>query len=189
MVNAAIEVINLTKDYISVRALDKVSFEVKQGECFGLLGPNGAGKTTLMKILLNLISPSSGLATIFNQPVKNEKIREKIGYLPEKVENGPVEAHEALMLFNATDGPASVRLDFYFEDRAPVKGVPVEVEAERVKALRLDRAAEFGGPDLALQTQYALRVRSDVPIVAMHGRVDTTQQAMAYYSNIAYAEE
>jgi ABC-2 type transport system ATP-binding protein len=85
MVNAAIEVINLTKDYISVRALDKVSLEVKQGECFGLLGPNGAGKTTLMKILLNLISPSSGLATIFNQPVKNEKIREKIGYLPEKV--------------------------------------------------------------------------------------------------------
>jgi len=85
MVNTAIEVINLTKDYISVRALDKVSLEVRQGECFGLLGPNGAGKTTLMKILLNLISPSSGSVRIFNQPVRNEKIREKIGYLPEKV--------------------------------------------------------------------------------------------------------
>jgi len=85
MVNTAIEVINLTKDYISVRALDKVSFEIRQGECFGLLGPNGAGKTTLMKILLNLIPPSSGSAKIFDQPIRDEKIREKIGYLPEKV--------------------------------------------------------------------------------------------------------
>lgn len=80
-----IEVNHLTKDYISVRALDRVSFEVRSGECFGLLGPNGAGKTTLMKILLNLVSPSSGSARIFDQPVRNEKIREKIGYLPEKI--------------------------------------------------------------------------------------------------------
>ena len=85
MVNTAIKASHLIKDYTSVRALDNVSLEVCQGECFGLLGPNGAGKTTLMKILLDLISPSSGLATIFNQPVKNEKIREKVGYLPERV--------------------------------------------------------------------------------------------------------
>ncbi len=85
MVNTAIKASHLIKDYTSVRALDNVSLEVCQGECFGLLGPNGAGKTTLMKILLNLISPSSGLARIFNQPVKNEKIREKVGYLPERV--------------------------------------------------------------------------------------------------------
>jgi ABC-2 type transport system ATP-binding protein len=84
-VNTAIEVNHLTKDYVNVRALDKLSLEVRKGECFGLLGPNGAGKTTLMKILLNLISPSSGSVKIFNQPVKNENIREKIGYLPERV--------------------------------------------------------------------------------------------------------
>jgi len=84
-VNTAIKVNHLTKDYVNVRALDKLSLEVRQGECFGLLGPNGAGKTTLMKILLNLISPSSGSVKIFNQPVKNENIREKIGYLPERV--------------------------------------------------------------------------------------------------------
>ncbi|MEE8380891.1 MAG: ABC transporter ATP-binding protein [Thermodesulfobacteriota bacterium] len=83
--NTAIEVNHLTKDYVNVRALDKLSLEVRKGECFGLLGPNGAGKTTLMKILLNLISPSSGSVKIFNQPVKNENIREKIGYLPERV--------------------------------------------------------------------------------------------------------
>ena len=76
---------HLTKDYASVRALEDISLEVMQGECFGLLGPNGAGKTTLIKILLNLISATSGTASIFNQPAANDSIREKIGYLPEKV--------------------------------------------------------------------------------------------------------
>ena len=85
MAREAIQIRHLIKDYTNVRALDNVSLEVRQGECFGLLGPNGAGKTTLMKILLNLISPSSGLVSIFNQPVKNEKIRETVGYLPERV--------------------------------------------------------------------------------------------------------
>jgi ABC-2 type transport system ATP-binding protein len=85
MVNLAIEVNHLIKDYTSVRALDSLSLEVRRGECFGFLGPNGAGKTTLIKILLNLISPSSGSVKIFNQPVTNEKIRDRVGYLPERV--------------------------------------------------------------------------------------------------------
>jgi len=85
MATAAIEVCQLTKDYPSVRALDGLNLTVRQGECFGLLGPNGAGKTTLMKLLLNLTSPSSGTVHIFNQSVKNDFLREKIGYLPEKV--------------------------------------------------------------------------------------------------------
>jgi ABC-2 type transport system ATP-binding protein len=85
MQKTILRVSNLTKDFASVRALDDLSLEVMQGECFGLLGPNGAGKTTLVKILLNLISASSGTASIFNQPVANDSIRQKIGYLPEKV--------------------------------------------------------------------------------------------------------
>lgn len=85
MMNTAIEVHQLTKDYPNVRALDSLSLEVRQGECFGLLGPNGAGKTTLIKILLDLLSPTSGSAKILNQSVKNEKTRERVGYLPERV--------------------------------------------------------------------------------------------------------
>jgi ABC-2 type transport system ATP-binding protein len=85
MQKTVLRVNHLTKDYSNVRALDDLSLEVMKGECFGLLGPNGAGKTTLIKILLNLISASSGTASIFNQPVANENLREKIGYLPEKV--------------------------------------------------------------------------------------------------------
>ena len=85
MQKTVLQVSHLTKDYTSVRALDDLNLEVMQGECFGLLGPNGAGKTPLIKILLNLIASSSGTATIFNQPVARDSIREKIGYLPEKV--------------------------------------------------------------------------------------------------------
>lgn len=81
----AIEIHHLTKDYPHVRALDDVNLEVTSGECFGLLGPNGAGKTTMMKILLALIFPTSGSVKIFNQPVRKEAVRERIGYLPEKV--------------------------------------------------------------------------------------------------------
>ncbi len=95
--NTAIEVNQLTKDYVNVRALDSLKLEVRQGECFGLLGPNGAGKTTLMKILLNLISPTSGSARILNQSVRNEKMRERVGYLPERVKiHGFLKSNEFL---------------------------------------------------------------------------------------------
>lgn len=57
----AISVEALSKQYKDVCAVDKVSFEVKKGHCFGLLGPNGAGKTTTIEIMEGIISPSSGV--------------------------------------------------------------------------------------------------------------------------------
>jgi ABC-2 type transport system ATP-binding protein len=85
MTSAAIQAIQLTKHYAKVRALDNLNLEVREGECFGLLGPNGAGKTTLVKILVHLIRPTSGTALILNRPATDERIRQQIGYLPEKV--------------------------------------------------------------------------------------------------------
>jgi ABC-2 type transport system ATP-binding protein len=57
---AAIEFRELTRDYGSVRALDDVSLSVQPGEIIGFLGPNGAGKTTAIRILFDLIRPTSG---------------------------------------------------------------------------------------------------------------------------------
>jgi ABC-type multidrug transport system ATPase subunit len=57
---AAISVENLTKVFNGLRAVDGISFEVKEGELFGLLGPNGAGKTTTLNMLATLIRPTSG---------------------------------------------------------------------------------------------------------------------------------
>ena len=87
---AAITIDNLTKDYQvgfwrkrPYRALDRLSLEVQPGEIFGFLGPNGAGKTTTLKLLMQLIFPSSGRAEILGRPVGDVTARQRIGYLPE----------------------------------------------------------------------------------------------------------
>lgn len=110
------------------------------------------------------------------------------GYLPEKRNNGEMEAHEALMLFNTSEKDIEVELDVYFSDRPPMKGIKIPVEAERVKAIRLDHPEELNGCEIPPVTQYALRVRGSEPIVVQFGRLDTTQQAMAYYVGVGYAE-
>jgi ABC-2 type transport system ATP-binding protein len=67
-------------DYAAVKGL---TLQVKQGEVFGFLGPNGAGKTTSMKMLLGLITPTSGEATLLGQPIGDQEAMRRIGFLPE----------------------------------------------------------------------------------------------------------
>jgi ABC-2 type transport system ATP-binding protein len=64
-------------------ALDDLTLQVEQGEVFGFLGPNGAGKTTTLKLLMQLIFPTSGRAEILGRPVGDVAVRRRIGYLPE----------------------------------------------------------------------------------------------------------
>ena len=64
-------------------ALDSLDLQVASGEIFGFLGPNGAGKTTTLKLLLQLIFPTSGRAWILDRPVGHVAVRRRIGYLPE----------------------------------------------------------------------------------------------------------
>ena len=110
------------------------------------------------------------------------------GYLPEKVNNGSMEAHEALMLFNTSTKPADVIIDIYYSDREPQKDIAVTVAPERIIALRMDNPEDLAGAVVPPLTQYAVRVRSSIPIVCQFGRLDTTQNAMAYYVGIGYAE-
>ena len=71
--NLIIEVKNLTKIYNGLRAVDRISFNVKKGEIFAFLGPNGAGKTTTIKMLTTLTKPTSGFMRLDgNDPVSNE---------------------------------------------------------------------------------------------------------------------
>ena len=62
-----IEVLNLTKKYKDLIAVDNLSFNVKKGEILGLLGPNGSGKTTTINCLLSLLNYDQGLIKIFGQ--------------------------------------------------------------------------------------------------------------------------
>lgn len=68
--NNCIEVKNLVKEYKELRAVDNLSFEVKEGEVFGLLGPNGSGKSTTMNCLLSLLKYQEGDIKIFGQEMK-----------------------------------------------------------------------------------------------------------------------
>ncbi|MBI2431563.1 MAG: ATP-binding cassette domain-containing protein [Candidatus Hydrogenedentes bacterium] len=80
-----IEAKGLSMRYGPVRALDDVSFQVRQGEIVGLLGPNGAGKSTTMKILTTYLYPTAGTALVGGIDVLKDplKARRIIGYLPE----------------------------------------------------------------------------------------------------------
>jgi ABC-2 type transport system ATP-binding protein len=82
-----IEVSHLTKYYGKARGIVDVSFSEEEGEIFGFIGPNGAGKSTTIRLLLSLIHPTSGSATVFGKDVvaHGPEIRRDIGYLPSEV--------------------------------------------------------------------------------------------------------
>jgi ABC-2 type transport system ATP-binding protein len=65
------------------RALDGLTLEVRRGEIFGYLGPNGSGKSTTLKILMGLVFPDEGTASVFGAPLEDTSWRGKVGYLPE----------------------------------------------------------------------------------------------------------
>jgi ABC-2 type transport system ATP-binding protein len=81
---AIIQTEKLTKSYGSHRGVIDVDLAVEQGEVFGFLGPNGAGKTTTIRVLLDLIRPTSGQAWVFgiDTTVDPVAIHQRIGYLP-----------------------------------------------------------------------------------------------------------
>jgi len=87
---SAIRTRELSKDYYvgfwrprPYRALDRLSIDVAPGDVFGFLGPNGAGKTTTLKLLMQLVFPTSGEAEILGRPLGDVAVRRRIGYLPE----------------------------------------------------------------------------------------------------------
>ncbi len=71
----------IAKDFGKFRAVDKISFNVKEGEVFGLLGPNGAGKTTTIKMLTTLLQPTQGGATVAGFDINKDQndVRKNIG--------------------------------------------------------------------------------------------------------------
>jgi ABC-2 type transport system ATP-binding protein len=84
MSEALVKTENLTKFYGDTRGISELELEVKRGEVFGFLGPNGAGKTTTIRLLLDLIRPTSGRAQVFGLDTQKHSvaIRRRSGYLP-----------------------------------------------------------------------------------------------------------
>ena len=107
-----IQTSDLTKHYrlgvfkkFNISALEKVSLSVNEGEIFGLLGPNGAGKTTFVKLILSIVSPTHGTATVLGHRLGTRALREQCGYLPESHRYpGFLTALDTLIFFGRLNG-------------------------------------------------------------------------------------
>lgn len=109
-----IEIQALTKRYGALLALDNLSLAVDSGEVFGFLGPNGAGKSTTIRLLLGLIAPTSGTATVLGHVVTTgSQWRAEVGYLPGDLALWPrLTGRRTLGMLEAMTGrPASQRTE------------------------------------------------------------------------------
>jgi ABC-2 type transport system ATP-binding protein len=119
--SSAIAVCSLSKHYGRVTALRELSFEVAPGEVFGFLGLNGAGKSTTIRILLDLVHPSSGAASIFGLDCQRQgrRVRGDIGYLPGELHlYGDLTGHQVLELTaRLRGGPVRDRYSMEMQSR------------------------------------------------------------------------
>lgn len=110
-----IQLVDITKDFKQVRAVDALSMEIQTGEALGLVGPNGSGKSTLLKIMLGMIKPSSGQVLIDGDKLSEKgwkQFRKQTGYMPERIsfyEN--LTGTETLRLFARIKGAEEGRMD------------------------------------------------------------------------------
>ena len=99
----AIDIQGLTKYYRQFRALNQISFQVKEGEFFGFLGPNGAGKTTTISAITGLANYQQGSVRVFGHDVKGEyrKARALIGLVPQEFNFDPFLSIEQILIYEA----------------------------------------------------------------------------------------
>ena len=107
------------------------------------------------------------------------------GWLPPEGGEGDMVNHESLMIMNTGSKQAELKVDIYFGDRAPIKDLPLTVEAERIRAIRLDLPEDLGF-ELPRATQYALKIKSNVKVIVQYGRMDVRQPNLAYYGTMAH---
>jgi len=105
------------------------------------------------------------------------------GELPIPDRNLKIIAHEALMVLNTSNKEANLKLSLYFEGKEPIEGIPIKIEPRRVKCIRFDHPSEINGVKIPFNTQYALRVESDIEITATFGRLDTSSERNAFYTS------
>ncbi len=97
-----LETFNLTKSYGSKIGCEKICLSINGGQIFGFLGPNGAGKSTLVKMLVGLLTPTSGSAKILGFPLGSIEARKKIGFLPENFRYQSWLSGEELLFLHAS---------------------------------------------------------------------------------------
>jgi ABC-2 type transport system ATP-binding protein len=111
--NHAVVAENLTKQFGDFMAVDHINFTIRRGQIFGFLGPNGAGKTTTIRMLLGLLRPTEGQATVLGFDVvrQTEEIRKRIGYMSQRFSlYNDLTVEENLNFYGGTYGVRNKRL-------------------------------------------------------------------------------
>lgn len=104
--------------------------------------------------------------------------------LPPKGEN-EIPGHESIIITNTGKKDAHIEITLFYVDQPPIKGIQITVGAERVRCLRTNDAVDFGEFTANQEEQYALMLKSDVPIVAQYGRAEPRR--VAFYTTTGYA--
>ena len=115
----ALRIESLTKHYGAINAVEALSLEVPAGAVFGFLGANGAGKTSTIRMLLDLLRPTSGAASILGFDCRRQslEVRRRVGFLPSEVPFYPDQTGAAYLKFLSALGPEPAspsRLEFLF---------------------------------------------------------------------------
>jgi len=98
-------VVDVSKSFDAVHAVNRVSFEAQPGEILGLLGPNGAGKTTTIRMIMGIMQPDSGDISFSFAASDPKSFRERVGYLPEERGlYGDAKIHDLLVYFAELKG-------------------------------------------------------------------------------------
>jgi len=114
----------------------------------------------------------------------------KIWYFPDAEMPPPgdslLKGHESVIILNDNEERALIKITLFFTDRDPIENINVSVEPKRVRCLRTNNLEDFGGVEIPLETQYAIKLESNVPVVAQYGRLDTRQDNMAFYTTMGF---
>lgn len=101
---------------------------------------------------------------------------------------GILKGHESVIIVNDTDKEAKIKVSLYFTDSDPHKGITWSVGAGRVRCFRMNSKEDMCGYEVPYDTQYAMKISSNVKIVLQYGRLDNRQTNLAYYTTLGYNE-
>jgi ABC-2 type transport system ATP-binding protein len=101
----AVDVQGVEKRFGTIKALNGVTLQVRQGEIYGLLGPNGAGKTTLIRSIVGLVAPDAGAVTVLGRKLPNLDVLREVGYMTQQAALYPgLSVEENVRFFAAING-------------------------------------------------------------------------------------
>ena len=101
---------------------------------------------------------------------------------------GKAQGHESVIIVNDTKKDAEIDVKLFFTDKDAYEEIKWTVKAGRVRCFRTNNIDDMCGFEVPLETQYAMKLSSDVEIVVQYGRLDNTQPNLAFYTVLGYAQ-